>query len=154
MNTLNNNPFAVLTLIAAPAVLTNATSVLCFITSNRFAFVTERWRTITGELEQLNSTNQDYQVRMRQVKRLERRANLILAALRVLFASVALFATSALVALTGAVLAAVNFTFAWLFTGFLAVGGIMFSCICLAREASLALLHVSEDAALMRQHLR
>jgi len=39
---LSDNPFASLSLIAAPAVLTNASSVLALGTSNRFARAIER----------------------------------------------------------------------------------------------------------------
>ena len=39
---VDTNPFTVLTFIAAPAVLTNASSVLALGTSNRFARVIDR----------------------------------------------------------------------------------------------------------------
>ena len=41
---LAQNPFALLSLIAAPAVLTNAASVLALSTSNRFLRASERMR--------------------------------------------------------------------------------------------------------------
>jgi len=43
-NLLTNNPFAVLTFIAAPALLTNATSVLVLSTANRMLRTRDRMR--------------------------------------------------------------------------------------------------------------
>ncbi len=45
------NPFAILTFIAAPAILTNASSVLALQTSNRFARNVDRMRAIIKQLE-------------------------------------------------------------------------------------------------------
>ncbi len=45
------NPFAALSLIAAPAVLTNASSLLILSTSNRLARAVDRARQMTTELE-------------------------------------------------------------------------------------------------------
>jgi hypothetical protein len=45
------NPFAVLSLIVAPAVLTNACSVLVLSTSNRLARATDRVRELAKQLE-------------------------------------------------------------------------------------------------------
>jgi hypothetical protein len=44
---LGQNPFALLSLIAAPAVLTNAASVLALSTSNRFLRASERMRALS-----------------------------------------------------------------------------------------------------------
>jgi hypothetical protein len=47
-----SNPFAILTLIVAPAVQTNAMSVLALSTSTRFLRSGERLRALTKELEE------------------------------------------------------------------------------------------------------
>jgi hypothetical protein len=44
---LSSNPFALLSLIGAPAVLTNAASVLALSTSNRFLRASERMRALS-----------------------------------------------------------------------------------------------------------
>jgi hypothetical protein len=44
VTSITDNPFAVLTLIAAPAVFTNASSVLALGTGNRLARVVDRTR--------------------------------------------------------------------------------------------------------------
>ena len=51
MPALDTNPFAILTFIAAPAVLTNASSVLALGTSNRFARAIDRTRAMIRTLE-------------------------------------------------------------------------------------------------------
>ncbi len=47
MLSLNDNPFAVLTAVVAPAILTNACSVLCLGTSSRIARVVDRTRVVS-----------------------------------------------------------------------------------------------------------
>src|SRR5229473_6503272 len=47
---ITENPFAVLTLIAAPAVFTNASSVLSLGTGNRLARVVDRTRALVKDL--------------------------------------------------------------------------------------------------------
>lgn len=51
VNLIANIPFAVLTFIAAPAILTNASSVSVLATSNRLARATERARSISTQLD-------------------------------------------------------------------------------------------------------
>src|SRR5260221_14010488 len=48
---LLNNPFAALSFIAAPAVLTNAASVLAMSTSNRFLRASDRMRALADRLD-------------------------------------------------------------------------------------------------------
>ena len=50
MNLLTDNPFIVLTVIAAPAVLTNASAVMSLTTSNRIARAVDRGRALVAEL--------------------------------------------------------------------------------------------------------
>lgn len=64
MFSLNDNPFAVLTAVVAPAILTNACSVLCLGTGNRIARVVDRTRVITAELASLKVGTSEYQVRV------------------------------------------------------------------------------------------
>ena len=51
-----DNPYAVLTLIAAPAILTNASSVLALSTSNRFARAVDRQRQLSKLLDTESAT--------------------------------------------------------------------------------------------------
>jgi uncharacterized protein DUF2721 len=47
---VGNNPFAILTAIVAPAILTNASSVLALGTSNRLGRVVDRTRVVYSDL--------------------------------------------------------------------------------------------------------
>jgi uncharacterized protein DUF2721 len=51
----NEHPFSVLTAVVAPAILTNASSVLCLGTSNRIARVVDRTREVTAEIANLET---------------------------------------------------------------------------------------------------
>ena len=78
MSPHTGNFFALLTLIVAPAVLTNASSVLALNTANRFTRVVDRARRLVEELE-CNPTDPGTHVaRLRQMARLRRRAALLL----------------------------------------------------------------------------
>lgn len=48
---LSTNPFAILSFISAPAVLTNASSVLLFGTGNRYGRAVDRVHELSDEVE-------------------------------------------------------------------------------------------------------
>ena len=64
---LNENPFAMLTAIVAPAILTNASSVLSLGTSNRLARVVDRTRQIAAELAKLERQSEAHSFYTRQI---------------------------------------------------------------------------------------
>src|SRR5258705_3966338 len=101
MATLNDNPFAVLTAVVAPAILTNASSVLSLGTGNRIARVVDRTRVVTAELAQFAAGSPESVGRMRQLQQLQVRAQLLLRALRFFYTSLASFAASALISVVG-----------------------------------------------------
>jgi hypothetical protein len=152
------NPFTVLTLIAAPAVLTNAASVLALGTSNRFARAIDRARVLSGELEKADAeTDPLTPMRVRQLNRSERRAQILLQALRAFYLALGNFATAALVSLIGASLATsahhLIFRVALilaLITGVIGVGSLVVGCFMLVHETRLALLNVTEEARVVR----
>src|SRR5258708_21689008 len=85
---LPDNPFAVLTLIAAPAVFTNASSVLALGTGNRLARVVDRTRELGRELR--TAAHEDKEVEQmwhHQLDRLDRRGGLVGGGPRRLFPS-------------------------------------------------------------------
>src|SRR5437868_1353880 len=99
------SPFAVFTFIVAPAVLTNASSVLALGTSNRFARNVERSRMLIKSLDgKSRAADPAFDMRMRQVFRTERRATLLLRALSSFYFSLGSFAAGSLISLLGAVL--------------------------------------------------
>lgn len=156
---LSDNPFASLSLIAAPAVLTNASSVLALGTSNRFARAIDRARALSALLEKETvSADPMTLLRVRQLNRVERRSLLLLYALRAFYLALGSFAASALISLIGAsvvtsphrVLFRVTVWIATA-TGAVGVGGIVYGCSVLVAETRLAVQNVSEEATLIRE---
>lgn len=157
MSPLTDNPFAVLTAVVAPAILTNACSVLALGTGNRIARVVDRTRVITAELPSLKPDSREFQSRVRQLDRLEERARLLLGALRIFYAALGSFAASALVSVVGSALAFYELRLAFhaaaavgLATGAFAVSGLVAGCVTMVRETRLAIQNITEEADLAR----
>jgi len=99
------NPFAVLSLIVAPAVLTNASSVLAMSTSNRLARAVDRARELSRQLEEAGDLASAEAVRrLRELAATEQRSLMLLAALRSFYVALGSFASATLVSLLGAVM--------------------------------------------------
>src|SRR5437764_11177563 len=104
MDPLATNPFAVLTFIAAPAILTNASSVMALGTSNRFARSIDRARTLTAELQSGRGLPDAVARRkVRQLHSANRRALLLVRALTAFYLSLGSFAAASFTSLLGAV---------------------------------------------------
>src|SRR6516164_10740938 len=99
------NPFAVLTAIVAPAILTNASSVLALGTSNRLGRVVDRTRVVYSDLAATEQGSREHQEWTAQLAALRARAQMLLAALRLFYAALGFFAASALVSVGGSVAA-------------------------------------------------
>ena len=100
---LGNNPFGVLTAIVAPAILTNASSVLALGTSNRLGRVVDRTRVVYADLAATAPGSQEHRDWMEQLAALRTRGQMLLRALRLFYAALGLFAASALVSVGGSV---------------------------------------------------
>jgi uncharacterized protein DUF2721 len=74
--------FSILTVVVAPAVLTNASSVLALGTNNRLARVADRTHAVTAQLAKLEPGTKSYEVLDAQLLALQTRAQLLLRALR------------------------------------------------------------------------
>jgi hypothetical protein len=158
MTPVTDNPYAVLTLIAAPAILTNASSVLALGTSNRFARAVDRQRQLSAMLDSAGAANLDrgtLDVRHRQLRITERRAQLLIGARTRFYTSLGAFAASALVSLVGAVVVPTGYrviemiaTGLALAAGVLGVGGLVFGCVLLIRETRLTVQALQEEANL------
>jgi len=164
-NTLTQNPFAVLTFIVAPAILTNATSVLAMSTINRMLRTRERMHELFAESE--NATELQGDAYVAQVNRVERQALLLLRALRWIYTSLGAFAAATLVTLLGAVFGQIgNETAvrvvidAGLVLGVLGVVGLVCGCVNLLSATHLSLVNISDEAKAIRarherqRHLR
>ena len=153
---LMSNPFAALSAIAGPAILTNACSVLALGTSNRLGRVVDRTRILIQEIEALKPQESERIARQQLIEALDVRAHLLLKALRLFYASLGLFATAALMSALGSVFAIYRIDYGFdvaalvaLATGVAAVVGLSFGCIVMVRETRLAVQHL-EDEATMR----
>jgi hypothetical protein len=154
----SESPFAILTAIVAPAVLTNACSVLALGTSNRIARVVDRTRIINAELAS-PAASAEYENLNRQSGRLRVRADMLLKALRIIYAALGGFAASALISVVGGVVVSFNpqhivFDLAGgiaLLVGTFAVAALVSGCSLLFRETRLALLSIAEEEALARK---
>jgi hypothetical protein len=100
------NPFAVLSLIAAPAILTNACSVLAMSTSNRLARAADRTRELSRQLEEAGGlSTPEAERRLRELSASEQRTFHLVTALRSIYLALGSFAFATLMSLIGAVLA-------------------------------------------------
>ena len=88
------DPFSILTVVVAPAVLTNASSVLALGTNNRLARVADRSHTVTAQLAKLEPGARDHEVWTAELAALQTRAQLLLRALRCFYLGLGLFASS------------------------------------------------------------
>ena len=152
-------PFAGLTFIAAPALLTNASSVLAMSTINRML----RTRDLMMQLYAKSETGEVSQTEaprfVEQVNRVEKQAVLMLAALRSIYVALAAFSGATLVTLLGTAFASFNreVLFAGLaglglLLGFVGVGGLVLGSAHLLRATQLSLFGTREEASRIRAH--
>jgi len=155
MTPLTDNPFATLTIVVAPAILTNATSVLCLGTGNRIARVVDRTRTLRAELGRLGPESELRESYLQQLGRMRVRAHLLLRGMRFFYASIGSFAASALISIFGALVAttAGETTFyaiatLGLISGTVGVTGLVLGSMLMVRETRLAVRFLEEEAEL------
>ena len=152
------NPFAVLSLIAAPAILTNACSLLAMSTSNRLARAVDRARELARQLEEAGGlATPEAGRRLRELTVTEQRTLQLLAALRSIYMALGSFAFATLISLIGAVL--VPFDTSVLVRtleaiavvgGVIAVGALVHGSTLLVRETRLAVQVLHERAENIR----
>jgi hypothetical protein len=152
-----DNPYTVLTLIAAPAVFTNAASILTLGTGNRLARVVDRTRVIAQELRSGQARGEGVQLWKSHLDRLERRGGLLLRAMRFFYGAIGAFAAASLVSVLGASLAASQYrtpfaAFAAMsfIAGAIGFVGLVVGCVFLVTETRLALQSMYEEAQLAR----
>lgn len=157
---IGDGPFTALTLVVAPAVLTNACSVLALGTSNRFARAVDRQRQLSTLLESESSSVEPKlgEMRVLQLQRAELRAQLLLRALTNFYAALGSFAAASLISVLGAVFAApthplLSFvaSLVALLVGVVGVGGLVHGCFLLIRETRITLRSLRDEADFSRQ---
>lgn len=159
MADLSGNPFALLSLIAAPAVLTNAASVLVMSTTNRFLRASDRMRALAVRVEEKKITPGLRGLVRGQVDRTERQAVLLLGALRASYTAIGSFASASLISILGAGLASTTLHLGFhvmaglaLAVGVLGAAALVAACVRLLAATRLSMLNMSEEAALIRTH--
>jgi len=160
MDPLVTNPFAVLTFIAAPAILTNASSVSALATSNRIARATDRAREISTELEnRAGKSNEWVELNIRLLQYAEKRLHLIVRALTSFYFSVGCFAAASLISVFGTGLFSVQFhllgyailTLAML-AGIGGVAGLTIGSWLLVWETRITLKSIAEETRYLISH--
>jgi hypothetical protein len=159
---ISTNPFAVLTLISAPAVLTNASCVLLFGTGNRYGRAIDRVHELSAMIETANGLMpSELHLRIRQLEASEQRTSLIVRALTCFYTAVAGFVSSTLISLVGAVMVSARvdhgvtlcFVIAML-TGTLGVCSLVVGAMMLVRETRFSFRILKEESKFLTDRAR
>ena len=156
--TLAQSPFAVLTFIAAPALLTNSSSVLALSTINRMLRTRDRMKELFVQSEKGVLPESEKEWLMGQVERVEKQGVLLLSGLRAIYVALGAFAGATLVTLLGAALFSLQQAM-WfhllaglgLLLGFVGVGGLIFGTANLFHATQLSVSSIREEAKLIRE---
>lgn len=152
------NPFAALTFIAAPALLTNAASLLLMGTTNRLARAVDRVRALASQLDHhVASDTQIVDVELDLMRLAEQRVRIIVHAMTAFYLAVGSFAGATMLALIGTTLVTVDHQFGrtWIlrFTivaCLLGVSAIMSGSLSLVFESRLTFRILTQEADLVR----
>src|SRR2546423_11546390 len=101
---VTQSPFAALTFVAAPALLTNSSSVLALSTINRMLRTRERMHELFAKFDAGGLADLEAARLIEQVNRVEKQAVLLLRALHSIYVALGAFSAATLVTLLGAVL--------------------------------------------------
>jgi hypothetical protein len=160
MQPFSDNPFAVFTFIAAPAVLTNAAAVMSLTTSNRIARAVDRARALVTQLSGVDKDDPQHSFHVREVEVARRRAVLLIRALGFFQLACGSFAASTLLALFGAVFALLDAHIlreialaATLVSASVAVAGIVTGATGVVIESRLAYTILSEETVYLLESL-
>lgn len=152
------NPFALLSLVAAPALLTNASSVLALSTVNRILRSGDRMRALSAQLEEKEISVAKRTFLMAQVERVEIQATLQLRGLHGIYVALSSFASASLISIIGASTGQTSFHW-WIQTmvglgmiaGLVGVGGLVWGCWNLLLATRISIQNIREEAALIRK---
>jgi hypothetical protein len=156
---MDSNPFAILTFIAAPAVLTNAASILTLGTSNRFGRNVDRARALIKLIENhRNAANPSDAMRAEDVLNrkllglMDERTALLMRAMSLFYFAIGCFAGGSLTSLLGAIIASTDHPYALnsvlivaLIAGVAGLAGLICAGALLVRETRLALRTIREE---------
>jgi hypothetical protein len=155
---VTDSPFAVLTLIAAPAVFTNASSLLALGTGNRLGRVVDRTMALVKDLQGAEIDDPTRTLWISHLGRLKKRGALLVRAMGLFYGAIGSFAAASLVSILGA--SVVSTQYRWSFqaivvisfvAGTVGFAGLVVGCSLLVNETRLALRSVYEEAELARK---
>jgi hypothetical protein len=159
--TLSDNAFAALSFLAAPAILTNASTILALGTSNRLARASDRAKAAAASIVSSTSTSASdplVQFHQQDFQHSTRRAAMLIRALRRFYLAAGSFAGGTCVALVGAfagyfdVHALDRITqAAMVLAAALGVGGLVHGCLILLYETRLAIQSLDAQHAAITQ---
>lgn len=156
-STLTQSPFTVLTLIAAPALLTNASSVLAMSTTQRMLRTRDAMRELLAESEEEEISKADGTLLVQHANRIEAQAGLLLHALHAIYLALGAFSGSTLVTLVGAVVLSFQrstlanaLAFMGLALGAFGVASLIVGSIRLFRATQISLINIRIEAELIR----
>jgi len=154
---LSQSPFTVVTFIVAPAMLTNASSVLAMSTINRMLRTRDRMAELYHLSEKGGQSPDEAKRQLELVDRVEEQAILLLQALRAIYLALGSFVGATLVTLIGAVfehshapMGSRVSTIIGLAMGAVGVAGLMTGCVHLFQATRISLRNISAEAALIR----
>jgi hypothetical protein len=160
MDTVTHSPFAALTFIVAPAMLTNASCVLAMSTINRMLKTRDRMRELLVDSEKPGREASEVDRCARQVDRVERQATLLMSALASVYVALGSFALATLISLLGAafvslegatgamVLRGIGGT--GFLLGFIGVSGLVLGSARLFQATRISLVTIREEADVIR----
>lgn len=149
MMEMDTNPLSTLTFIAAPAVLTNACSMLVLNTTNRLARVVDRTRILLEQMQRPDRPGWLIESHDDEMKKHRRRSILLVRTMALLYCSIGTFTAGAGLSLVAGVLKAagrealfgpmVSLSFVFGAIGLVSLIG---ACICLFAEVRLAIVAI------------
>ncbi len=156
------NFFTGLSLIVAPAVLTNASSVLIMSTSNRLARAVDRTRELTANLEaDADLSIQSNAQKLSELAVAEQRMLMLIRALRIFYVALGGFASAALLSLISAATAPLGvgsltrvLELIAVGAGLIAVGGLLHGSLLLIQETRIAVRVLQERASRLKKQLQ
>jgi hypothetical protein len=161
MQALSGSHLAVLSAVAAPAILTNAASLLCVGIGTRVARVVDRTRQVSIAMgEQGDEKTEVGRLLRAQYSLLQIRARHLVHSLRFGYTSMGAFAAEALLAVLGGLLSFTTYVYASTIIGFIALGigifavaAFVMSCTYVVRETMIALDNLQQEAEALRLHV-
>jgi hypothetical protein len=151
------NPFSVLSWIIAPALLTNACTLLILSTANRLARAVDRAQELSSKIEDRADPASPGAIRrFGELTAHERRSLMLLAALRSYYVACGSFATATLISIFGAVIASLGARDLVLVlevcgaaAGLVAVGALIYGSVVVMRETGIVARLLRERARAM-----